>query len=164
MKKSSLEGLSNSHLFFILKIIVKEHPVNTFTPNDIGDEEFIDLCVKACKIMGINTGDYIDCNYILATLIINRKFDFTTQKPSGTIIKPKIDNYSFDIKETRSEVVVRTYRHKTTSYLSDLVIPYSTLKYNNDELDIWTGKEVDVEYIDGETDSVDFEGDSVTKL
>jgi hypothetical protein len=166
MEKSMLENIGNSQLFFILYMVNENHEYNKFSLDDITDDKFIRNCDRACKYVGIDISgiDYVDYNFILATLLINEDYDFTSPKPSGVIKKPTSDLYSFDINEHRVEYVTRTYQHEVTSYLTELTEPTINAMLNNDTIEYYNGYETNTNYYDGETTDVDLDSNSIKKI
>jgi hypothetical protein len=164
MENSVLEKIGNSQLFFILKYIVDNHPYNKFSFDDIQDDEFKENCDLSCKLVGIGKIYYIDYNFILATLIINKNYDFTTSRPIGVIEKPKPKLYSFEIDEFRVEYVKRTYENEMTSYLGELIEPTYNSMINDGTFDYYDGREINTDYYNGETTDVNFDKKSITKI
>ena len=115
------------------------------------------------KIVGIEL-TYEDYNYIVATLKMNEGFDYSTKKPSDELKRPIAAVYSFDVDEHRTESVRRTYRHKMLSYDIDLLIPTAELLQGDGNFDYYEGREVDIDYYDGDTNSVEFDKDSIVKI
>lgn len=164
MEKSKLENISNVKLFFLLKYIVENYDYNVFDFDDIGNDRFLSLCGKASLLVGITNIDYIDYNYILSILILNKKFDFTTKKPEGTLVRPSVGLYSFDIDEHRTEYVRRTYNHEIESYLPELIEPMIGSMENEGDFDYYDGHEADTDYYDGETTDINFDKRSIRKI
>jgi len=160
MEKSILENIGNVQLFFLLKEIMLVLNNNIPEMNDYG---FADSCDKAGKIVGIEL-TYEDYNYIVATLKMNEGFDYSTKKPSGELERPIAAVYWFDVDEHRTESVRRTYRHKMLSYDIDLLIPTAELLQGDGNFGYYDGREVDVDYYDGETNSVEFDRSSIVKI
>ena len=84
MERSKLENVGNTQLYFVLKRVIEEYdePIGS---DSIEDSSFMDVCETSCKIVGIGGPYYIDYNYILATLLLNKGFDYSENKVSGTI-------------------------------------------------------------------------------
>jgi hypothetical protein len=160
MEKSQLEKIGNVQLFFLLKKIMLVLNNNIPEMNDYG---FADLCDESGKIVGLEL-TYEDYNYIVATLKMNEGFDYSTKKPSSELERPIAAVYSFDVDEHRTESVRRTYRHKMLSYDIDLLIPTAELLQGDGNFDYYEGREVDVDYYDGDTNSVEFDKDSIVKI
>ena len=83
MEISKLENIGNTQLFFILKFVNENHSYNEYSFDDIENSDFKENCDSACKIAGIGDIDFIDYNFILASLIINKNYDFTSSKPTS---------------------------------------------------------------------------------
>jgi hypothetical protein len=164
MVKSKLEGIGNMQLFFILKYIKNEYHNNTFKPSDILNDEFIEICETSCKIVGVNNIDTLDLNFILATLLINNKYDFSTRLPVIPIKKPIIGTYSFEITDWVIEKYRRIYRHTTESYLDVLVRPTVKLEEESGDFISYEGDEIDNEVYDGDTIDSVFDEDSIVKI
>ena len=164
MEISKLENIGNTQLFFILKFVNENHSYNEYSFDDIENSDFKENCDSACKIAGIGDIDFIDYNFILASLIINKNYDFTSSKPTGVIEKPIPHLYSFDFDEHRTEYVRRTYQHEMTSYLVGLIRPTIHSMENEGVFEYYDGKETDVDYYDGETTDIIFDRDSIKRL
>jgi hypothetical protein len=164
MEISKLENIGNVQLFFILKFVNENHSYNKYSFDDIEDDDFKGNCDSACKVAGIGDIDFVDYNFILATLIINKNYDFTSSKPTGIIEKPTAHLYSFDIDEHRVEYVRRSYKHEITSYLVELIRPTVDSMENEGAFDYYDGQETDTDYYDGETTDIKFDKSSIRKL
>lgn len=161
MEYSKLENIGNAQLFYLLKSFISIS--NDSTP-EMDDYNLSNNCEEASRIVGIELTFPVDQNYIVATLRLNKNYDFSTQKPSGEIKRPSSGVYEFDVDEHRSEQVRRTYRHTMVSYDKSLVIPTGQMAEGEGWFDYTEGREVDVEYYDGETTDVNYDHDSVTKI
>jgi hypothetical protein len=164
MENSTLEKIGNAQLFYLLQYVIENNEYNKFSFDDIEDVIFKENCDFACKMVGVSDVNFIDYNFILATLIINKNYDFNSKKPTGIIEKPKPHLYSFDIDEDRTEFVMRSYRHKMTSYLVELLIPTFNSMDQDGAIDYYSGKETEVTYYDGETNSVKLDKDSINLI
>lgn len=164
MEISRLVNIGNTQLFHILRYVNENHEYNQFSFDDIESDKFKYNCDLACKIMGVNDVDFIDYNFILATLIINNNYDFNSKKPTGIIEKPTAHLYSFDIDEYRTEFVRKTYKHEMTSYLVELIEPTTVSMEGEGVLSYFDGQETDTDYYDGETTDIKFDKSSIRKL
>jgi hypothetical protein len=164
MDNSKLENIGNIQLFHILRYVNEHHEYNQFSFDDIESDKFKHNCDLACKIMGINDVQFIDYNFILSILIINKNYDFNSKKPTGVIEKPTPNLYSFDIDEYRREYVRISYKHEITSYLVELIQPTITSMENDSDFDYYDGVESDRDYYDGETTDTKFDKSSIRKL
>lgn len=162
MEKSKLENIGNAQLFYLLKnfISLRDGDVS----GDVEDYQFADDCDEAAKIVGIDLHYPLDINYIASTIRLNKKYDFSSPKPNGDLIRPVAGLYKFDIDEDRIENVRRTYTHTVTSYDNTLVIPTSRMAENDGAFDYYDGEETDVDYYDGETTDVIYDYKSVKKI
>ena len=126
METSNLENLSNTQLYFLLKMTIHTYNMDhkyLLRSDIMEDNGFIDSCESSARLMGFELEFPIDENYIAATIQLNPDYDFSEMKPSSELKRPKVGHYSFDIDEHRTEYVVRTYTHEQSSYSSDLLIP-----------------------------------------
>lgn len=167
MVKSMFEDMNNSRLFFMLKLISKDHGYASFDFNDIQESSFKDSCDNAGVMLGISKRNmkYIDYNYLLSVLLLNKGFDFTNKTPSGILTRPpSVSLYQFHVDEHRMEYVVRTYSHEVESYLPEIIEPMVRGMEDDAEFDYYSGKEINVEYLDGETNDVVFFWDDLKKI
>lgn len=168
IEESQLEKIGNVQLFFLLKnvIAITRFSVKEFVRDKyiMEDNNYIVNCDSAGKIMGIELNYPLDHNYILSTLRKNPEYDFNSAKPNGEIKRPEAHLYSFDYDEHRTEYVRRTYRHEITSYSEELVIPTVKSMEGEGSFEYYEGREVDVDYYDGETTDSDIDSSSVTKI
>jgi hypothetical protein len=164
MERSKLENIGNTQLFFLLKKVKDEYYYNKIGYDEIEDSSFLESCDTAGRIVGITDLDFLDYNYINASLILNQDFNFDSSKPDGTLLKPKPSYYSFDIDEFRTEQVRRTYTHESTSYLPELLKPMIDKMETEGVFDYYDGGESDVDYYDGETTDVKFDKSSIRQI
>jgi hypothetical protein len=164
MEKSKFENIGNTQLFFTLKFIVENTSSSRFDYSDIEYSSFRSDCDNASSIVGITGLDFIDYNYLLAVLLLNKNFDYTTKKPEGTLVRPSVGLYSFDIDEHRNEYVRRTYKHEVESYLPELIQPMIRGMEDEGVFEYYEGQETDTDYYDGETTDVNFDRSSVRKI
>lgn len=164
MEKSKFENIGNTQLFFTLKFIVENTSSSRFDYSDIEDSSFRSDCDNAGSIVGITGLDFIDYNYLLSVLLLNKNFDYTTKKPEGTLVRPSVGLYSFDIDEHRTEFVRRTYTHEVESYLPELIQPMTRGMEDEGVFEYYDGRETDTDYYDGETTDVIFDKSSVRKI
>lgn len=161
MEKSELENLSDRVIYRMCHMIVNElgDDYHRFLSFDDGD--LIDSCDSVGKLFG-HTMDIIDYDFIL-NLIKNNDFTDSTPKP---LKKPKIQKYSFDFDEHRTEYVRRTYQHELDSYsnIKSDFIDLINLMQNEGGLEYYDGREVDVDYYDSETSSVNLDKNSIEKI
>ena len=164
MEKSKFENIGNTQLFFTLKFIVENTSSSRFYYSDIEYSEFRRDCDNAGSVVGITDLDFIDYNYLLAVLLLNKDFDYTTKKPEGTLVRPSVSTYSFDIDEHRTEFVRRTYKHEMESYLPELIQPMIEGMEDEGAFEYYDGQETYTDYYDGETTDIIFDKSSVRKI
>lgn len=145
MEQSKLENIPDKILYLIIK------KINDSINIDLEDSDFIEESDSIAKIMGIGNLDYIDYNYIASTFELNTPSFWEKDKLEGEINRPKPKLYLYDWYERKIETVETTYRLQQTSYSSKLVEDTIRMIDNDGNLEWYDGKEIDREYIDGET-------------
>lgn len=153
--KSQLENLKDVQLFYLLKAIGNEHHSGiediVIDRNIMDDSIFHDSCDSAGRLMGLEMDFPTDYNYLAATIKLNPDYDFSSNRPSGPLQRPKGNVYTYEIDEFRIEHVRRSYRHELLSYSKDLIISTVETMLGQGSIDIYEGLETDVDYYDGET-------------
>jgi|688.fasta_scaffold10824_20 hypothetical protein len=163
MERSKLENVGNTQLYFVLKRVIEEYdePIGS---DSIEYSSFMDVCETSCKIVGIGSPYYIDYNYILATLLLNKGFDYSENKVSGVLKRPEVGLFSFDIDEIRVETVRTTYTHEISSYNKSLVFPTVQSMQNDGGFEYYDGTESDKDYLDGETTDINYDHRSLRQI
>lgn len=161
MEKSELENLSDKVIYRMCHMIINKLGDDYHRFLLFEDNNFIDSCDFVGKLFG-HTMDIIDYDFIL-NLIKNNDFTDPTPKP---LKRPKIQKYSFDFDEYRTEFTRRTYRHNLDSYsnIKSDFINLINLMENQGGLEPYNGREVDVDYYDGETTDVKLDKNSIEKI
>ena len=161
MEKSELENLSDRVIYRMCHMIVNKLGDDYYRSLSFDDDDFTSSCDSVGKLFS-HTMDIIDYDFIL-NLIKNN--DFTDPTPKR-LKKPKIQKYSFEFDERRTEFVRRTYRHELNSYsnIKSDFIDLVDLMQNEGGLEPYDGREVDVDYYDGETTHVKLDKNSIEKV
>ena len=108
--------------------------------------------------------DYIDFNYIVATYNLNVPSVWESERLTGELNRPQVKLYSFQFYERRTELVETTYKLYQESYSEKLVEDIIRIRENDGNLEYWDGKEVDRDYLDGETTDAGFVDDSIEEV
>ena len=163
--KSKLENFSNTEIFYLLKSISNEYILGIGDiVNDrdiIQDYSFQNSCDSAGRLMGLDMEYPTDYNYITATIKLNPNYDFSSNRPSGPLQRPKGNIYSYEISEFRIEHVRRDYRHEIISYSKDLIVSTVESMLGEGALDIYEGVETGEDNYDGETVDEKIDKDSI---
>lgn len=165
MTKSKLENIGNVQLFYFIKSIGNTYSVSDIIKNSevMEDNDFIDACYDSARIMSLDLDFPEDFNYIASVVKLNKTFDFTTQRPQGTLSRPTAKKFRFDIDESRTEYVTRTYRNNVTSYSGELVL--TTIRSLHDSgFDYWGGDMVGEDFYNGETTDVKIDKTSIERI
>jgi len=165
MTKSQLENMGNIQLFYFIKNIGNNYSILDIIKDSavMEDRDFTDACYESSKIMSIDLDFPEDFNYIASVIKLNKTFDFTTQRPQGTLLRPTAKEFRFDIDESRTEYVTRTYRNHVTSYSGELVL--TTIRSLNDSgFEYWSGEMVGEDVYDGDTTEVKIDKNSIEKI
>ena len=163
MERSKLENVGNTQLYFVLKRVIDEYD-EPIDDDSIEDSSFMDACETSFRIVGISSAGYIDFNYILATLLLNKGFDYSENKVSGILKRPEVGLFSFDVDEIRVETVRTTYTHEISSYNKSLVFPTIQSMLNDGSFDYYEGTESDKDYLDGETTDINYDRRSLRQI
>jgi hypothetical protein len=163
MERSKLENVGNTQLYFVLKRVIEEYD-EPIGDDSIEESSFLDVCETSCKIVGLGNPDYIDYNYILATLLLNKGFDYSENKVSGILKRPEVGLFSFDIDEVRVETVRMSYTHEISSYGKSLVFPTVQAMTNDGNFEYYDGTEGDKDYLDGETTDINYDHRSLRQI
>ena len=157
MENSKLENLPDRILFHLIKMIDNETNVDldTYDLSSTSDEK--------SKLMGLGDLDYIDYNYIVSVYDLNKKL-FEDDRLSAKLERPIPKLYSYEYEETKIETVVTTYRLNQTSYSKNLVRETIEMIERDGNLEWWDGREIDREYLDGETTDVRLAGNSIREV
>jgi hypothetical protein len=161
MEKSESENLSDRVIYRMCHMIVNKLGDDYYRSLSFDDNDFTSSCDSVGKLFS-HTMDIIDYDFIL-NLIKNNDFTDPTPKP---LKKPKVSQYKFDYDEYRTEYVRRTYEHKIYSYSNGKndFIELLNLMENEGGLEIYDGREVDVDYYDGETTDIKLDKNSIEKV
>ena len=157
MEKSKLENLSDRILFLLIKMIGEN------TSIDLDSYSLGSTCDEKSKLMGLGDLDYIDYNYIVSVYNLNEKL-FEEDKLTSSLNRPAPKLYSYEYAETRVETVITTYRLTQTSYSEKLVRETIDLIERDGNLEWFDGREIDRDYIDGETTDVEFVKNSIREI
>lgn len=164
IERSKFENVGNVQLFFTLKIIIKEYKYSSFGVNTMSENNFYGSCDIASKTVGVGDITFIDYNYLLSVLLLNEGFDFDEKKPKGTLVRPSISKYSFEVDEHYSAFGRRTYQNTLESYLTELVIPMAKGMDGEGAFDYYDGDLVSDNIYDAETTDMSYDKDSVVKI
>jgi len=163
MERSKLENVGNTQLYFVLKRVIEEYD-ELIDTDSIEENDFMDACQNSCKIVGIGESSYIDFNYILSTLLLNKGLDYSGNKVLGMIKRPEVGLFSFEIDEIRVETVRTSYTHEISSYGKSLVFPTVRGMQNDGNFDYYEGTEGYKDYLDGETTDVNYDHRSLKQI
>lgn len=164
IERSKFENVGNVQLFFTLKIIIKEYEYSSFDVNTMRENNFYDSCDIASKTVGVGDITYIDYNYLLSVLLLNKGFDFDEKKPKGTLVRPSVSKYSFHTEEAYASYGTRTYRNVLESYLEELVIPMALGMGGEGAFDYYDGDLINDDIHDADTRDIIYDEDSVVKI
>ena len=163
MEKSKLETISEIKLFYLLKGIKKDY-VGDIDYETIEDNDFLNICDVWSKMLSLGDLDFVDYNFIIETFTINPDYDFLTKKLVNSIKIPVASEYSFDVDEFRTNRVKYTYQHTIVSYNENLVQYTIRGMENNSSFDYWDGKLIDEDIYDTDTNDVEIDMQSITKI
>jgi len=158
MERSQLEGLPDKALFLFIKKIEGEVEI------DLNENFFVKTCKSVGKLFNLKNLDYIDFNYIVATYNLNVPSVWESERLTGELNRPQVKLYSFQFYERRTELVETTYKLYQESYSEKLVEDIIRIRENDGNLEYWDGKEVDRDYLDGETTDTGFVDDSIEEV
>ena len=125
---------------------------------------FPQTCTSVGKLFGIKGFEYIDFNYIVATYNLNVPSVWDSERLTGELNRPQVKLYSFQFYERRIETVETTYKLYQESYSSNLVEETIKIREYDGNLEWWEGKEIDRDYLDGETTDTGFVNGSIREI
>ena len=158
MERSQLEELPDKALFLFIKKIENEVEI------DLEESLFVKTCKSVGRLFNLKNLDYIDFNYIVATYNLNVPSVWDSERLTGELNRPQVKLYSFQFYERRIETVETTYELYQESYSEKLVEEtIKALEYDGN-LEYWNGKEVDRDYLDGETSDTGFVDGSIREV
>ena len=158
MERSKLEELPDKALFLFIKKIENEIEI------DLEENLFTKTCISVGKLFNIKNLDYIDFNYIVATYNLNVPSVWDNERLTGELNRPQVKLYSFQFYETRIETVNTTYKLYQESYSANLVEETIKIREYDGNLEYWDGKEIDRDYLDGDTTDTGFVEGSVREV
>ena len=158
MERSQLEELPDKALFLFIKKIENE------TEIDLEESLFAQTCKSVGKLFNLKNLDYIDFNYIVATYNLNVPSVWDSERLTGELNRPQVKLYSFQFYERRIETVETTYELYQESYSEKLVEETIKIREYDGNLEWWDGKEVDRDYLDGETTDTGFVDGSIKEV
>ena len=158
MERSQLEELPDKALFLFIKKIENEIEI------DLEESLFAKTCKSVGRLFNLKNLDYIDFNYIVATYNLNVPSVWESERLTGELNRPQVKLYSFQFYERRTELVETTYKLYQESYSEKLVEDIIRIRENDGNLEYWDGKEVDRDYLDGETTDTGFVDDSIEEV
>jgi hypothetical protein len=158
MERSQLEELPDKALFIFIKKIENE------TEIDLEENLFAKTCNSIGKLFNIRNLEYIDFNYIVATYNLNVPSFWASERLTGELNRPQVKLYAFQFYERRIETVETTYELYQESYSDKLVEDTIRLREYDGNLEWWDGREVDRDYLDGETTDTGFVDDSIEEV
>lgn len=158
MERSQLEELPDKALFLFIKKIENEVEI------DLEESLFVKTCKSVGRLFNLKNLDYIDFNYIVATYNLNVPSVWDSERLTGELNRPQVKLYSFQFYERRIETVETTYELYQESYSEKLVEEtIKALDYDGN-LEYWNGKEIDRDYLDGETSDTGFVDGSIREV
>lgn len=165
--RSKLEDVSDAQIYFVLKIINNNFDLSdlifdsdTFTSTDLSE-----AINKAYSSIGVNIDDeYVEINYIISIVDLNKDVDYSGKYGGQKFNRPSFSIYSYDVDETATERVTRTYRNKAGSYNQDLVIPMIRGAMEDGNLDWYDGDIIDTDTVDTYDTDVELNKNSITKV
>jgi hypothetical protein len=158
MERSQLEELPDKALFLFIKKIENEVEI------DLEESLFVKTCKSVGRLFNLKNLDYIDFNYIVATYNLNVPSVWDSERLTGELNRPQVKLYSFQFYERRIETVETTYELYQESYSEKLVEEtIKALEYDGN-LEYWNGKEIDRDYLDGETSDTGFVDGSIREV
>ena len=158
MERSQLEELPDKALFLFIKKIENEVEI------DLEESLFVKTCKSVGRLFNLKNLDYIDFNYIVATYNLNVPSVWESERLTGELNRPQVKLYAFQFYERRIETVETTYELYQESYSEKLVEETIKIREYDGNLEWWDGKEVDRDYLDGETTDSGFVDDSIREV
>ena len=158
MERSQLEELPDKALFLFIKKIENE------TEIDLEESLFAQTCKSVGKLFNLKNLDYIDFNYIVATYNLNVPSVWASERLTGELNRPQVKLYAFQFYERRIETVETTYELHQESYSEKLVEETIKVLEYDGNLEYWNGKEIDRDYLDGETADTGFVDGSIEEV
>jgi hypothetical protein len=158
MERSQLEELSDKALFIFIKKIENE------TEIDLEESLFAQTCKSVGKLFNLKNLDYIDFNYIASVYNLNVPSVWEGERLTGELNRPQVKLYSFQFYERRIETVETTYELHQESYSEKLVEETIKIRDYDGNLEWWDGREVDRDYLDGESTDSGFVNNSIREV
>ena len=149
---SSLESVPDRILFQIIKQLKKNCESEDFSLNSEFNDEIVGIIDQTIKIFGVvDNPQYIDDEFLWTVLKMNIN-KLSEDKLVGSLERPKIKEYEFDIYVSETVYQSTTWTHQIESYGN----PYSlvkTMEYNGD-LEYWEGREGNRDVHDSDTNEI----------
>ena len=158
MERSQLEELPDKALFLFIKKIENEVEI------DLEESLFVKTCKSVGRLFNLKNLDYIDFNYIVATYNLNVPSVWDSERLTGELNRPQVKLYAFQFYERRIETVETTYELYQESYSEKLVEESIKIREYDGNLEYWNGKEIDRDYLDGETSDTGFVDGSIREV
>jgi hypothetical protein len=158
MERSQLEELPDKALFLFIKKIENEVEI------DLEESLFVKTCKSVGRLFNLKNLDYIDFNYIVATYNLNVPSVWDGERLTGELNRPQVKLYAFQFYERRIETVETTYELYQESYSEKLVEETIKVLEYDGNLEYWNGKEIDRDYLDGETSDTGFVDGSIREV
>jgi hypothetical protein len=158
MERSQLEELPDKALFIFIKKIENE------TEIDLEENIFAKTCNSIGKLFNIRNLEYIDFNYIASTYNLNVPSVWESERLTVELNRPQVKLYAFQFYERRIETVETTYELYQESYSEKLVEESIKIREYDGSLEWWDGKEIDRDYLDGETTDTGFVDGSIKQV
>lgn len=160
---SKLERLPDKILFSIIKSVFERCESDGISIKRYDDENQR-VIESILRIYGVveETINYMDNDFVFSTLKLNLD-KISNKKLEGSLNRPEIKNYTFDIDVHETVYQRTTWRHKISSYSND---PYDIVKEidNDGNLDYWDGRELDRDIYDSEINKITIDAGSFEQI
>jgi hypothetical protein len=159
---SKLEKLSDRILFSIIKNVAEKCDSESVSIKTY-DEENQGIIESTLKLFGVAEGiNYEDNDFIYSLLKLNVD-KLYNQKLEGSLDRPQMKTYTFDIDVNETVYQRTTWQHKISSYSDN---PYSLVQVIDIDgnLDYWDGREIDRDVYGSEMNDYNIDSSSFTEI
>lgn len=166
METSFLEKKNQKQLYTILYLLKQNLSGRKILHSEINDNEVLESFDNAAKLVfqiERKKLDYIDLDFMMNLYILN--FDkINTPKDFVELTIPQAKEYKFDVQIEEVQTLIMVYEQKLSSYSKKGVRPMIILLENEGELDVFGGREMSREVVDGSVEEIKIIYNSITEV
>jgi len=166
MIQSKFEKFNDNALKKILVVLLDallEEGVEDPIRHNLEDEEVFEIVENTIKMMGFEP-EWDDIDFIFALYSLNFNSFNEESKIEGSLVKPTISTYRYEIDVFERVSQRLTYEHTYESYSEKNVFPLARKADEEGYLSIWDGNQIDSDIFDTETEHIKWDYDSLRKI